>query len=130
MRAKSRDEGMVSAFVVAIALALFVASGLALDSGRLIAARVDAADHAENAARLAAQEVVGIRAGNPVIDSTRGRRVVEQYFTTHDVSGEVRFDGRSVTVEVHSVVDMTILRLAGVPAKELSVTRTAEITDA
>lgn len=130
MSFRLRDEGMVTAFAVSVALALFIASGLALDSGRLVAARIEAADHAENAARLAAQEVIGIRSGRPVVDQGEGRRVALDYLADHGISGEVSINQRSVTVRVHIIKEMTVLMLAGIESKRVSAVRTAEITDA
>ncbi|MEY4223302.1 MAG: hypothetical protein RIS33_236, partial [Actinomycetota bacterium] len=51
-----RDHGIVSGFVVCLTLTLTAATGLAIDAGRLVASHVQAADHAENAARVGAQE--------------------------------------------------------------------------
>lgn len=130
MNVTSRDEGIVTAFVVGIVLALIVSVGLAFDSGRLVATRVEIADHAENAARLAAQEVVGIRSGHPMIDPARGRRVASAYLAEHGLAGTVTIGPRSVTVEVHRTQDMLILKLAGVGSKTISASRSAEITDA
>lgn len=130
MTRKNRDQGIVSAFVVGIALTLILSTGLALDSGRLVAARVEIADHAENAARLAAQEVVGIRSGRPMIDPARGRRVASNYLANHGLDGTVTIGSRSVTVEVHTTRNMLILQLAGISSKTVSASRTAEITDA
>lgn len=130
MREVSRDRGMVTAFAVSIVLTLFIASGLAIDSGRLVAARIQVADHAENAARLAAQELIGIRAGSPAIDQEKGRRVALDYLADHGVTGEVSFGRRSVAVSVHTTREMTILKLAGIQSKRVSATRTAEVADA
>lgn len=130
MRHVNRDRGMVTAFVVSVALVLFVAAGLALDSGRLVAARITAADHAENAARLAAQEVTGIRAGQVAIDPAKGRRAAMDYLAGHGLEGEITIQDRSATVVVSASEEMTILRLIGIPSRQVSATRTAEITDA
>ena len=48
------DRGVVTAFVLGLVLAFVVLAGLAVDSGRLVAAHVTAGDHAENAARAGA----------------------------------------------------------------------------
>lgn len=130
MKVDVRDEGVVTAFVVGITLTLMVATGLAFDSGRLVATRIELADHAENAARLAAQEVVGIRSGHPTIDPVRGRRVASTYLASHGLVGTVEIGPRSVTVAVRTTEDMSILKLAGIRSKSVSVTRSAEITDA
>lgn len=121
------DRGVVSGFVVGLALSLFVTVGLAIDSGRLVAARVDAADHAENAARLAAQEVVLIRLGVRTIDPVRARAVVADYFDRHDVDGSATISHRTVMVTVRAEQETTILHLIGIDSRSISVSRTASV---
>lgn len=122
-----RDRGVVTGFVVGLALSLFVMSGLAIDSGRLVAARAEAADHAENAARLAAQEISLIRLGVRRIDPTRARSVVSTYFARHGVDGSAVIDHQSVTVTVRATQETTFLHLVGVDSRSMSATRTASI---
>lgn len=124
---EDRDRGVVSGFVVGLALSLFVMAGLAIDSGRLVAARTEAADHAENAARLAAQEVSLIRLGVRTIDPARARAVVSAYFDRHDVDGNVIIDHRSVTVTVRAEQETTLLHLVGIDSRSMSAVRTATI---
>jgi hypothetical protein len=125
--ASRRDRGVVSGFVVSLGLSLFVMSGLAIDSGRLVAARTEAADHAENAARLAAQEITLIRLGVRTIDPLRARSVVAAYFDRHDVDGTVVIDHQSVSVTVRAEQDTTLLHLVGIDSRSLSATRTASV---
>lgn len=125
--ASRRDRGVVSGFVVSLGLSLFVMSGLAIDSGRLVAARTEAADHAENAARLAAQEITLIRLGVRTIDPLRARSVVAAYFDRHDVDGTVVIDHQSVSVTVRTEQDTTLLHLVGIDSRSLSATRTASV---
>lgn len=124
---RERDSGVVSGFVVGLGLTLFVMAGLAIDSGRLVAARTEAADHAENAARLAAQEVSLIRLGVRTIDPARARAVVSTYFDLHDVEGSVIIEHRSVTVTVHAEQDTTLLHLVGIDSRSMSAVRSATI---
>lgn len=122
-----RDRGVVSGFVVGLALSLVVMAGLAIDSGRLVAARTEAADHAENAARLAAQEISLIRLGVRTIDPARARTVVSNYFDRHGVNGSVVIDHQSVTVTVRAEQETTLLHLVGVDSRSMSATRTATV---
>jgi hypothetical protein len=122
-----RDQGVVSGFVVGIGLSLVVMAGLAVDSGRLVAARTEAADHAENAARLAAQEITLIRLGVRTIDPTRAHSVAAAYFDQHGVDGSVVIDHQSVTVTVRAEQSTTLLHLVGVDSRSLSATRTAMV---
>ena len=65
------DRGVVTAFVLGLVLAFVLLAGLAVDSGRLVAAHVTAGDHAENAARAGAQEVTLVRLGWRLVDPRR-----------------------------------------------------------
>lgn len=129
-RGSSRDlgaaeRGSITAFVVVIAMTFIACAGLALDGGRLVAAKVELADDAENAARVGAQEITSFRSGNPTIDKPRAFDAVTRYLTEHDVSGEVSISGNEVTVHVTRVVRMTLLSLFGVTAKIVTAQRTA-----
>jgi hypothetical protein len=117
----------VSGFVVGIGLSLVVMVGLAVDSGRLVAARTEAADHAENAARLAAQEVTLIRLGIRTIDPSRARSVAAAYFDRHGVDGSMSIDHQSVSVTVRAEQDTTLLHLVGIDSRSLSATRVVSI---
>lgn len=55
------QDGVVTAFVVGLLMTFIVCAGLGVDGGRLVAVRLSLADHAENAARLAAQELTSLR---------------------------------------------------------------------
>ncbi|MTH90500.1 MAG: hypothetical protein F2939_02560, partial [Actinobacteria bacterium] len=65
---KDSQDGVVTAFVVGLLMTFIVCAGLGVDGGRLVAARLTLADHAENGARLAAQELTSLRTGSPKID--------------------------------------------------------------
>ena len=67
------ERGTVSTFVVALTFACLLSAGLVLDGGRIVAARLEAADVAGNAARAGAQQVIGLRAGEPRLDLVRAR---------------------------------------------------------
>lgn len=124
---KTRDRGLVSGFVVCLALTFMAMAGLAVDSGRLVAARLEAADHAENAARLGAQEVDLIRAGARIVDRTRAHRVTSDYFSDHALDGSVMVNHQTVTVTIRDEQDTTILHLFGIDSRQFSVTRRATI---
>jgi len=133
-RGSSRDlgateRGSITAFVVVIAMTFIACAGLALDGGRLVAAKVELGDDAENAARVGAQEITSFRSGNPTIDKPRASDAVTRYLTEHDVSGEVSINGNEVTVLVTRLVRMTLLSLFGVTAKIVTAQRTATPVD-
>lgn len=125
--ATDRDRGLVSGFVVCLALTFMAMAGLAVDSGRLVAARLEAADHAENVARLGAQEVREIRLGVRSVDPVRAREVTAAYLSEHGLDGSVIVDHQTVTVTIRDEQEATILHLFGVDSRDFAVTRRATI---
>lgn len=120
-----RDRGSVSAFVVMLTMTLVVCAGLAVDGGRFVGAHVTAADHAENAARRGAQELVGIRAGAPRLDPARARAAASAYLRAHGVDGLVSVAAGEVTVTVTVRESSTLLHLVGIDTVTVSATRSA-----
>ena len=119
------ERGSITAFVVVIAMTFIACAGLALDGGRLVAAKIELGDDAENAARVGAQEIKSFRSGNPTIDKPRAFDAITRYLSEHDVSGEVSINDNEVTVRVTRLVRMTLLSLFGVTAKIVTAQRTA-----
>ncbi len=121
------DRGSVTAFVVVMAVALMMCAGLVFDGGRMVAARIAAADQAENAARVAAQQTSESRNGVDIsLDPDAAWRAGNDYLAAHGVSGSVRVTGATVTVTVTSTTQMTMLAVIGVPPRTITVTRAAE----
>lgn len=121
------DRGVVTAFVLGLVLAFAVLAGLAVDSGRLVAAHVTAGDHAENAARAGAQEVTLVRLGWRLVDPRRATATARAYLDAHGLDGDVSADFRGVTVTVRVRQPTTLLRLVGIQEREVSSTRTARL---
>lgn len=118
-----RDRGTVTAFVVTLVVAFVACAALAVDGGRLVAARVQAADHAENAARAGAQELTDLRAGQRRVDPVRARARAAAYLADHGVIGEIVATTASVTVTVVLEHHPTLLGLVGVGARSVRATR-------
>ena len=129
MRSVNTEEGVVTAFVVGLVMTFVVCAGLGVDGGRLIAARLTLADHAENAARSAAQELTSLRSGSPKIDQQAAYQSAMRYMSDNNLSGEVATNPESVTVTVVQNVEMTLLRLFGAQDHLLAVTRRVEPRD-
>ena len=132
MRAKpthSAESGVISAFVLGLMMTFVVCAGLGVDGGRLVANRLELADHAENAARVGAQELTDLRTGEPTIDENQARFSASNYLATNDIDGEVSTTSKSVTVIVIRDVEMSLLKLFGATNHEITVTRTAEPSD-
>lgn len=119
----------MTAFVVGIVATLACCAGLALDGGRILAATLEAADHAENAGRRAAQELTNLRSGDPVVDPRAAADVVSAYLAAVGLDGDVAVSGRSVAVTVRRAVPMSLLALAGVDDRVVEVTRVVTARD-
>lgn len=125
---KSQD-GVVTAFVVGLLMTFIACAGLGVDGGRLVSVRLTLADHAENAARLAAQELTSLRAGSPKIDQQGAHRLALRYLNDNNLSGDISTSANSVSVTVSQTVEMSILRLFGARDHLISVTRRVEPRD-
>lgn len=123
--AENPERGSITAFVVVIAMTFIACAGLALDGGRLVAAKVELGDDAENAARVGAQEITSFRSGNPKIDKPRAAEAAVRYLSEHDISGDVSIKDNEVTVHATRLVRMTLLSLFGVTTKIVTAQRTA-----
>ena len=119
----------MSGFVVALFTAMVAMAGLAFDGSRLIAAHAKINDHAANAARLAAQEVIDIRLDNERVDPQAGNIAARRYLDRHGLSGQVRIEGLRVTVSIEQSVPMTLLAVVGVSQRTVASTREVEIVD-
>ena len=125
---KSQD-GVVSAFVVGLLMTFIACAGLGVDGGRLVSVRLTLADHAENAARLAAQELTSLRTGSPKIDQSGAHRLALRYLNDNNLSGDISTSANSVSVTVSQTVEMSILKLFGAKDHLISVTRRVEPRD-
>jgi Flp pilus assembly protein TadG len=121
-----RDRGSVSAFVVMLVVTFLVTAGLALDGARMVADHVRAADHAENAARVGAQEVTSIRAGQTRLDQARAVAAARGYLTARGLNGTVTASPTRVTVTVTVRTSFGLLRLGGVQGRSTSATRSSD----
>lgn len=125
MKRASGDGGMVTAFVVTLTMALLFAAGLAYDAGRLVDARIAAADAAAGAARAGAQHTVVDPAGHVMLDRSAAREAAGEFpGDAYRVDVDVSADAVSVTVT--RGLDMTFLRLFGLGHKDVRATHTAE----
>jgi len=114
---RQQDEGTVTVFVVSFMLALLVVAGLVVDGGYVLAARREAANVAESAARAGAQEidVSAARAGNGVtLDPVAAEARADAYLRASGHSGTVLVLADRVRVRVTITRRMTLLGLAGV----------------
>ena len=117
----------MTVFVVGLTLALMMVAGLVYDGGRILAARRQAHDLADNAARAAAQAVDldGLRSGSPVeLDPLAAQVAAEDYLAATGHDGEVLVTADTVEVTVTITAPMVLLQLAGI--SERTVTASGE----
>jgi len=127
MSGKSRYElGSISGFVLVLSMTFVACAGLAFDGGRMIAARAEATDAAENAARAGAQQVTSLRSGSPSIDENSAIIAAHQYLESIGIPGVAKAHENSVTVTTSIKVPMTLLGLFGVRDKSVSAVRSAQ----
>jgi Flp pilus assembly protein TadG len=122
-----RDEaGMVTAFVVSITVALVLFIGLVLDGGYTLAARRQAIDEADGAARAGAQANSLSSRGSSVapIDPARAQAAVDAFLAPVGHHGQTSVYGDTVTVAVSFRQPMYVLGAGGL----FSVTVTGRAT--
>ena len=125
----SSEDGVVTAFVVGLLMTFVICAGLGVDGGRLVAARLEMADLAENAARIGAQELFDFRSGEPKLDHSSVRNSVSGFLSDDADQAEVTVLGSQVAVTIRRDIEMTLLKLFGVRSHRLTVTRVAEPRD-
>jgi Flp pilus assembly protein TadG len=106
-----RDErGVITVFVVTMTTAMIVVVGLVLDGGYTLAARREALDEADGAARAAVQAVsASARDGVVTIDAARAQSAVDTYLAPTGHTGIATVQGDVVTVSVSFPHGMLIL---------------------
>jgi uncharacterized membrane protein len=124
------EEGSVTVFVVGLTLALLMVAGLVYDGGRILAARRQAHDLADNAARAAAQAVDldALRSGAPVeLNPLDAQVAAENYLATTGHTGEVLVTADTVEVHVTITTPMVLLQLAGIPERTVAASGQARL---
>ena len=108
-----------------LAMTFVACAGLAVDGGRLVAAKVQLADQAENTARAGTQEVTALRTGDPKVDVDKAISTAQDFMTLHQIHGQVSATESEVTVTTTRVVPMSLLKLFGVGSRLISAQRSA-----
>jgi hypothetical protein len=129
LRSRAKEEdGMVTAFVVIFTFALLLMAGLVLDGGLTLAAKVQAIDEAQAAARAGAQAIdlsTYRSSGQIVLNPQEASAQAEQYLAAAGHTGTVAVNGDQVTVTVTISQPMQILDIAGINHLTVSGTGTA-----
>lgn len=108
---------MVTAFVVIFVLALVAMAGLVLDGGLALAAKVQAIDDAQAAARAGAQAIdipLYRSSGQVTLDPSQAIADSQHYLADIGRSGTVAVDGDRVSVTVHISQPTQILSVVGI----------------
>ena len=110
------ERGQVSVLVVGLITSLMLVVGLAIDGGRVLAARARAIEEAQEAARAGAQQLstTSVLSGHPTIDAARARTAAQAYLTAAGDTGSVEVVGTTVRVTVRMIEPMTLWRIAGI----------------
>jgi hypothetical protein len=104
------ERGVVTIFVVCMTTAMILVVGLVLDGGYTLAARRQALDEADGAARAAAQAVApAARNGLVVLDAAQAQSAVDAFLAPTGHLGEAMVQGDVVTVTVSFRHQMLIL---------------------
>ncbi len=116
-RARPRDAGQVTVLVLLLLVALLAMAGLVIDGGAALSDRQQAANLAEQAARVGADQLdpVSLRGPGPArVDTRRAHAAATQYLAAQGQAGRVDVDGATVTVTVTISRRTTLLGLVGV----------------
>lgn len=111
------EEGTVTVFVVGFMLALLVVAGLVIDGGNVLAARREAANVAESAARAGAQgiNINAARTSRGVeLDPAAAEARADSYLTQTGYRGRASVQEDEVLVEVTITQRTFLLGLAGI----------------
>ena len=128
-RLGDEEAGMVTAFVVIFTLALLVMAGLVLDGGLALAAKVQAIDAAQAAARAGAQaiDIPTYRAtGQITLDPGQAVADAQAFLAAAGERGTVTVAGETVDVTVTITQPTQILSVVGVD--QLTVTGAGSAT--
>jgi Flp pilus assembly protein TadG len=125
--AAADDRGSVLPFTATIAVALLACSGLAVDGGRILAARREAAGIAAAAARRGSQELVWRDAvtGRAAIDVARATVAARSAVTQAGASGSASATSDRITVTVTIDEPTVILGWFGIGPRTVTATRAA-----
>ena len=113
---KRSDRGVVTVFVAGITVALLMVAGLVVDGGYVLAARREASNVAESAARAGAQALDTNAArnnANATLDPAAATRAAQAFLVSAGRVGTVTVAGGTVRVEVTIQQRTYLLSIAG-----------------
>ena len=122
------DRGQVTGFAIVMVTAMIAVSGLVLDAGLAVAAKVHAVGVAQSAARAGAQAVdldLYRRTGEVRLDVGRATAAAQGWLVRSGATGTVTATPQQVRVEVAATTDTQLLSLVGVGSLTVHATATA-----
>jgi Flp pilus assembly protein TadG len=116
--ARTKDEserGSASVYFLIAATAVIVATGLLVDGGETLAARAQAVDRAEQAARAGIEQLQldELRDGHIAPAPARAIAVAENYLHAHGETGTAILQGRTLTITARHTIASRILQVFG-----------------
>lgn len=126
---QSGEAGMISAFVLALLLALLAVVGLALDPGLALAAKLRALGQAEEAARAGAQQI-DLRTyritGTLRLDPAQAAAAARRFLTQEHATGTVQVTDTDVTVTITAAYRTQLWELVGISTLTIHATGSAQ----
>jgi hypothetical protein len=123
------NRGSLSGMVVCLVMAGISLMGLAYDGGRVVSTYVTMSDAAQNAARLGGQQIVGIRDGNPHVDTASAATAMSAYLIARGMAGGYEMRGTRIQVKVSRQIPMRILGLFGIHHRTIQVVRIVDVVN-
>lgn len=123
-----RDAGQATAFAVVMISALIFVTGLVLDGGLVLSARLRALGQAQEAARAGARTIdllIYRQHGRVVLDQDKAAAAARTYLATAGATGTVQVAANRVTVTVHHTQHTQILTTIGITGISVQATATA-----
>lgn len=132
-RRATGDRGSaLGIWLVIISLAATMLLAIVVDGGHKMASEREAQRVAEQAARLASDQLTleSARAGGSEIDPVQASTAVQSYLGGTDMSGAVDVNGNSVTVTIHTSYQTHFLAAFGMDTLAVEASANAQSIDA
>lgn len=123
------ERGSVSGMVVCLALSAVSLCGLVFDGGNFVNTYSQLSDLAENAGRVGAQNISGIRAGNAHINEREATAEMRIYLKNCGCTSSFHIEEQLVQVTLRRNVKVRILGIVGATSRNVTATRTVEIVN-
>ena len=116
------NHGGVTTFVVVLVVPMMAVAGLAYDGGRMLAARREAVDVAQQASVAGSQAIAydAVRQGRVDVDIGEVKTASHRYLSSVGYAGTVHVTDTEVIVEVTATVEMKMLSMVGVGSRSVS----------